>query len=209
MTAQPQRIEAWTDPQSATTLYTCDDGQKHSWIELEVTTIDGTTETARLTRAQCAALHSEVLDETVPRLRNQWQFEQLNKRPANLSALSGTVAAIAAAHKEQDTPTPPTIEEQRAARKRRRERISTAEYALQKATESVGWYGRYAKIAFELGKELNQARALDVGLDLSALEEEHEKVTRWAAMLPEFEAAAAAAEAEVKAAYRWDGYDND
>ena len=209
MTAQPQRIESWTDPQTGIILYACDDGQKHSWIELEVTTIDGTTETARLTRAQCAALHSEVLDETVPRLRGQWELERLNKRPANLSALSGTVTAIAASRREQDTPTPPTIEEQQAARQRRRERISTAEYALQKATESVGWYDRYRKMASELGKELNQARALDAGLDLSALEEEHEKASRWAAMLPEFEAAAAAAEAEVKAAYRWDGYAHD
>lgn len=206
MTAQPQRIEAWTDPQSATTLYTCDDGQKHSWIELEVTTIDGTTETARLTRAQCAALHSEVLDETVPRLRGQWQFAQLNKRPADLAALSGTVAAIAAAHKEQDTLKPPTVEERQAARTRRRERISTAEYTLEKATEAVGWSQRHRKMAAELGKELNQARALDAGLDLTAMEEEYAKVTRWAAMLPEHEAAAAAAKAEAKAAYAWDGF---
>lgn len=206
MTAQPQRIEAWTDPQSATTLYTCDDGEQRSWVELEVNTIDGTTESVRLTRAQCAALHSEVLDETVPRLRGQWELERLNKRPANLSALSGTVAAIAASRWEQDTPKAPTIEEQRAARTRRRERINTAEYTLQKATEAVGWSQRHRKMAAELGKELNQARALDAGLDLTAMEEEHEKVTRWAAVLPEHEAAAAAAEAEVKAAYRWDGF---
>lgn len=205
MTAQPQRIEAWTDTEGIT-LYACDDGQKHSWIELQVTTIDGTTESVRLTRAQCVVLHSEVLDETVPRLRGQWQFAQLNKRPADLAALSGTVAAIAAAHKEQDTPTPPTVKERQAARTRRRERINTAEYTLEKATEAVGWSQRHRKMACELGKELNQARALDAGLDLTAMEEEHEKVTRWAAVLPEHEAAAAAAEAEVKAAYRWDGF---
>ena len=209
MTAQPQRIEAWTDPQTGTTLYACDDGQKHSWIELAVTTIDGATESVRLTRAQCAALRSEVLDETVPRLRGQWELERLNKRPANLAALSGTVAAIAASRRKQDTPKAPTIEEQRAARKRRRERINTAEYTLQKATEAVGWSHRHRKMASELGKELNQARALDAGLDLTAMEEEHEKVIRWAAVLPEHEAAAAAAKAEVKAAYAWDGYDND
>lgn len=208
MTAQPQRIEAWTDTEGIT-LYACDDGQKHSWIELQVTTIDGTTESVRLTRAQAAALHSEVLDETVPRLRTVWDFERLNRRPASLSSLSRAVSGATSSRKEQATPTPPTIYEQQAARKRRRDRINEAESAVRRAKESAGHYHRHTLVAAELEKQLNQARAVDSGLDLSVMEAEHGKVVGLAALLPAAEAKVTAAEAEVKAAYRWDGYDND
>ncbi len=208
MTAQPQRIEAWTDTEGIT-LYTCDDGQKHSWVELEVNTIDGTTETVRLTRAQAASLQSEVLDETVPSLRTVWDFERLNRRPASLSSLSRAVSGATSSRKEQATPTPPTIYEQQAARKRRRDRINEAESAVRRAKESAGHYHRHTLVAAELEKQLNQARAVDSGLDLSVMEAEHEKVVGLAALLPAAEAKVTAAEAEVKAAYRWDGYDND
>ena len=196
-TRKPERIRDFHDDQTGLSVWCADDGTGTAWLEIE--TSDGTL---KLTAAQAAVLDSERLSEAIPNLRGEWFWR--TRGQATTADLAGRINAIKAAR--EPVKPQPTREEQAAARRAREDRISTAEYTLQKATDAVGWSQRHRKMASELGKELNQARALDAGLDLTAMEEEHEKVTRWAAVLPEHEAAAAAAKAEVKAAYAWDGF---
>lgn len=206
MIATPQRRKAFHDAGAGISVYACDDGERKTWIELETTGADGAITSLRITRAQASALSSDVLEEVVPHLRTTSDFERENGRPASLGSLSDSITGIKAERARRAVTAVPTVEEQQAARQRRLELINGLEYDLASARKSAGNFRRHKLVATALAQKLVEARALDAGLDLSEMEAEHEQVSAWGALLPEYEAKVTTIEAKLRDAYKWDGY---
>lgn len=203
---QPERVRDFHDEREGLTVWCADDGNGNAWIEVETSDDTGVTGMVKLTAAQAAVLDSDRLNEAIPRLRGRWYWQTMG-RVTTAHGLAGQIASI---EKSREPVVPqPTAEERAAARRAREERINTADQAVRKAQDVVDWRERYLRIATDLDNQLSQARALDAGLDLSALEEEHRENAKYAALLPGARKALSEARDELAAAKAWDGYAHD
>ncbi|AGG68026.1 hypothetical protein [Corynebacterium callunae] len=200
---EPQRIKAWEG--KGMTLWSCDDGLKHAWVELE-STIDGTTTTVRLTREQARELESPIIDgQALPHLRGIWQFEADNQTALSPDRLASVVAAKKAERAEAERVKQPTLAELQEAKNRKQSRLATATAMVTEKQHAVDWTKRYKTMAKQLANDLSEARALDMGLDLTHMEAELAKYERYIAALPGQETALNLAKAELRNAEAWDG----
>lgn len=200
---EPQRIKAWEN--KGMTLWSCDDGLKHAWVELE-STIDGTTTTVRLTREQARELESPIIDgQALPHLRGIWQFEADNQTALSPDRLASVVAAKKAEHAEAERVKQPSLAELQEAKNRKQSRVATATAMVREKQYAVDWTKRYKTMAKQLANDLSESRALDMGLDLTHMEAELAKYERYSAALPEQETALSLAKAELRNAEAWDG----